>query len=350
MIEIKNLHVELGGFTLNDISLKINEGEYFIILGPTGAGKTVLLETIAGLNRCRSGEIWLGGKDVTRLEPEARRVSIVYQDHALFPHLSVKENIVFGLKLRKTKPHEMELRLDGTVQLLKLEQLLPRRPDTLSGGEKQKVALARAIVTMPEVLLLDEPLGALDPETRENVQQELIKLQSQLSITVLHVTHDFEEAIAMGSRVAVMGGGSLKQVGTPEEIFRHPDSEFVARFVMARNILPGIAERRDGAGVVFKAGPVEFVTAGLMEGNCQASIRPEDILITRDPVHGIAPNCFPAVISQIVNKGSVFYITADIPPELTCMVTRHSFKEMGLHTGMHVYLTISPASVHLFKG
>jgi ABC-type Fe3+/spermidine/putrescine transport system ATPase subunit len=350
MIEFKNLCVEVGGFTLNDISLKINEGEYFIILGPTGAGKTVLLESIAGLNQCKSGGIWLWGKNVTRLEPDARQVSIVYQDHALFPHLSVRDNIVFGLKMHKTKPHEIKVKLDSVVQLLKLEQLLQRRPDTLSGGEKQKVALARAIVTMPKVLLLDEPLGALDPETRENVQQELGKLQSELSITVLHVTHDFEEAIAMGSRVAVMGGGCLKQVGTPEEIFRHPDSEFVARFVMARNILPGIAVKRAGANMVFKVGATEFITTGVIEGNCQASIRPEDILITRDPLFDIAQNCFPATITQIVNKGSMFSVTASLPPDMACMVTRHSFEEMGLHTGMQVYLTISPSSVHLFKG
>jgi molybdate/tungstate transport system ATP-binding protein len=350
MIEVKNLCAEAGGFTLNDISLKINEGEYFIILGPTGAGKTVLLETIAGLIHAKSGEIRMRGKNVTGLEPEGRQVSIVYQDHALFPHLSVKDNIVFGLKMRKTRAMEIKNKLENVAQLLKIEALLGRRPNKLSGGEKQKVALARAIVTDPEVLLLDEPLGALDPETRESVQQELARLQKALSITVLHVTHDFEEAIALGSRVGVMGGGSLKQVGTPEEIFRHPNSEFVARFVMSRNIFTGMAEKRTGAGVVFKTGGVEFVTTALLEGTCQASIRPEDILITRDAVNGIGQNCYPAVIKQIVNKGSMYSVTADLPPELTCMVARHSFEEMGLRTGMRIYITISPSSIHLFKG
>jgi ABC-type Fe3+/spermidine/putrescine transport system ATPase subunit len=349
MIEIKHLCAEAGGFTLNDISLKINEGEYFIILGPTGAGKTVLLETVAGLIHAKSGEIWMRGKNVTALEPEARQVSIVYQDHALFPHLSVKDNIVFGLKVRKTGPVEIKTKLDKVARLLKIEALLGRRPDKLSGGEKQKAALARAIVTGPEVLLLDEPLGALDPETRESVQQELARLQKALSITVLHVTHDFEEAISLGGRVGVMGGGSLKQVGTPEEIFRHPNSEFVARFVMSRNILTGTAEKRTGAPVVFKTGGVEFVTKALLEGACQASIRPEDILITRDPVNGITQNCYPAVINQIVNKGAMYSVTADLPPELTCMVAHHAFEEMGLRPGLRVYLTISPSSVHLFQ-
>jgi ABC-type Fe3+/spermidine/putrescine transport system ATPase subunit len=350
MIEIKDLCVDIGDFTLNNISLRINDGEYFIILGPTGAGKTVLLESIAGLNPCKSGEIWLRGKDVTKLDPDTRKVGIVYQDHALFPHLSVKDNIVFGLKMRKARPREIESKLDSVVQLLELGRLLQRRPNTLSGGEKQKVALARAIVTNPEVLLLDEPLGALDPETRENVQQELIKLQSELSITVLHVTHDFEEAIAMGRRIAVIGSGLLKQVGTPEEIFRHPNSEFVARFVMARNILSGVAEKRTDGNIVFKVGTTEFITTSALEGNCQASIRPEDIFITRDPIHGIAQNCFPATITQIVNKGSILHVTASLPPDITCLITHHSFEEMGLHTGQQVFLTFSPSSVHLFRG
>ena len=348
MIDIKDLRVDLGDFILSDVTLSINEGEYFVILGPTGAGKTVLLESIAGLYPIKSGVISLRGKDVTTLEPEERQVCIVYQDHALFPHLSVRENILFGLKMRKEKQAKMNSRLDWVVMLLGIDQLLHRKPETLSGGERQKVALARAIITEPKLLLIDEPLSALDPETRENVQQELRKLHKELSITILHVTHDFEEAIALGDRIAVIGEGQLKQVGTPEEIFRHPNSEFVARFAMTRNIYRGEATRKENGDYTINIDGSEFVVALGTEGNCYASIRPEDILISKEPVHSSARNCFPGTITQIIDKGSTIYVTVKIPPDMSCLITRHSFEEMELAEGVRVFLTFKASSMHLF--
>jgi molybdopterin-binding protein len=348
MIEVKELSVDLGEFVLKDITLNIEEGEYFIILGPTGAGKTVLLESIAGLYPIRSGEIWLRGKEVTRVEPEKRRVSIVYQDHVLFPHLSVKDNITFGLRMNKATTDEQKGRLNWVAELLGISTLLHRRPDTLSGGEKQKVALARAIVTQPELLLVDEPLSALDPETRESVQQELRQLHRALGITILHVTHDFEEAIALGDRIAVIGEGRLMQVGTPEEVFRHPNSEFVARFAMTRNIFLGKAERKSSWDTVFKVDGTEFVIAADAEGTYHASIRPEDILISIEPIRSSARNCFPGTITHVLDRGSTLYITVSIPPELSCLVTRHSFEEMELHEGKKVYITFKASSVHIF--
>jgi ABC-type Fe3+/spermidine/putrescine transport system ATPase subunit len=350
MIELKNLCVNVGCFMLSDINLSINDGDYFIILGPTGAGKTVLLESIAGLYPVSKGEIRLGDKDISGVVPESRRISIVYQDHALFPHLSVWGNIAFGLRMRKEKTPRIASEIQRVAELFRIEHLLLRRPDTLSGGERQKVALARAIVTSPEVLLLDEPLGALDPESREKVQEELVKLHSELAVTMLHVTHDFEEAIAMGTKVAVIGGGLLKQVGTPQEIFRRPNSEFVARFVMAKNILTGIAEKKADGSTVFQIGIKEFITTSALEGKCQASIRPEDIFISGEPIHENVLNCFPAKITRIVNKGSIFNVTASLPPDLTCLLTRHSFEEMGLKNGQQVFMTFEPSSVHLFLG
>jgi len=349
MIGVKNLCVDLGEFVLKDVTLNIEEGEYFIILGPTGAGKTVLLESIAGLYPIRNGEIWLRGKDVTGVEPENRKISIVYQDHVLFPHLTVKKNILFGLKMRKTKAEEMANRLDWVSDLLGISHLLHRRPDTLSGGEKQKVALGRAIVTKPELLLIDEPLSALDPETRESVQQELRQLHRALGVTILHVTHDFEEAIALGDRIAVIGEGHLMQVGTPEEIFRHPNSEFVARFAMTRNIFHGKAVRKSNGDTVFKVASTEFITAADAEGTYHASIRPEDILISSEPIHSSARNCFPGTITHVIDKGSTLYVTVDIPPQLSCLVTRHSFEEMELHEGKKVYVTFKASSIHIFN-
>jgi molybdopterin-binding protein len=348
MIEVKNLCVDLGEFILEDISLDIEEGEYFIILGPTGAGKTVLLESIAGLYPIKSGEIWLRGKEVTSVEPEKRRISIVYQDHVLFPHLSVRDNLLFGLRMLGARSDEVANRLNWVAELLGISHLLHRRPDTLSGGEKQKTALGRAIITQPELLLVDEPLSALDPETRESVQQELRQLHRALGITILHVTHDFEEAIALGSRIAVIGEGHLMQVGTPEEVFRRPNSEFVARFAMTRNIFLGKAERKSSGDTVFKVNDTEFIIAYDADGTHHASIRPEDILISSEPIRSSARNCFPGTITSVVDKGSTLYVTVNIPPELSCLVTRHSFEEMGLHEGKRVYITFKASSIHLF--
>jgi len=284
------------------------------------------------------------------MRPEDRRASIVYQDYMLFPHYSVRENILFGLKMRREKPREMTLGLNRVVQLLGIEQLLLRGPDTLSGGEKQRVALARAIVTNPGVLLLDEPLSALDPQTREDVREEILKLHHRLGITVLHVTHDFEEAITMGDRIAVMGGGAVKQVGVPDEVFRHPNSEFVARFTMAGNILSGVAKKEEGGASAFVVDGARFAAeSNDLEGPCHACIRPEDILISRSMIARDGYNQFAAAITQIVNKGSVVNVVANVPPYLTCLLTRHSFEGMGLAVGEQAYLAFSPSSVHLFR-
>jgi molybdate/tungstate transport system ATP-binding protein len=350
MIRIENLYVELGKFALSDINLTVDESEYFIILGPTGAGKTVLLESIAGLNPVKRGTIWLKDRDITNYKPEKRGVSIVYQDHALFPHFSVKDNILFGLMLRKKTRKELLAAQDWLGDLLGISHLLNRKTATLSGGERQKVALARALSTKPDVLLLDEPLSALDPETREAVQEELRKLHATLNNTIIHVTHDFEEAMSLGSRIAVIGEGQLKQVGTPGEIFYRPVSPFVARFVMTRNIFVGHAEKKERGETVFRVGGTEFSTSQEFEGVCYAAIRPEDILIYREPVPPGTQNSLMGIIEQITDKGSTLYIKVSVPPEISCLVTRRHFNEMGLITGQRVYLTFLPSSVHLFKG
>jgi len=348
MISIRDLSVELGDFTLKNASLDVTDGEYMVILGPTGAGKTVLLESIAGLYPIKHGQIWLRGKEVTKLEPDKRKISIVYQDHALFPHLSVKENIIFGLKVKKTAHGAIEKALDQVVNLLGIRALLHRRPSTLSGGERQKVAMARALCVQPDVLLLDEPLSALDPQTREEMQYELRQLQRLLHITALHVTHDFEEAIALGDRIAVIGDGEVKQVGTPEEIFRQPNSEFVARFAMSRNIFPGVIENSDSGDFLFKTGNTAFIVTNKSNGATRATVRPEDVLISLEPVHSSARNTFAGKITRINDKGSTLYITVDLPPEISALITRNSFREMGLTAGMQVYVTFKASSMHVF--
>ena len=348
MIQIKNLHVDLKDFQLQDINLTVSDGEYFIVLGPTGAGKTVLLESIAGLYPIKSGEIWLKGKEVTQLAPEKRGISIVYQDHVLFPHLSVRDNIIFGLKLHKQPKQKTEVALDWVTELLGISHLLNRKPDTLSGGEQQKVALARALSIKPEVLLLDEPLSALDPETREGVQKELRQLHKQSKVTTIHVTHDFEEAIALGNHIAVLGEGCIKQVGTPEQIFRQPNSEFIARFAMARNIFPGEVIDKGNETTVFRTEGVELAVVTELRGKLHASVRPEDILISTEPLHSSARNSFGGTITHVMDRGSTLYLTVSLPPDFICLVTRRSFEEMGLAEGKKVYITFKATAMHIF--
>jgi molybdate transport system ATP-binding protein len=348
MISIKNLYVNLGEFVLEDINLTINEGEYFVILGPTGAGKTVLLESIAGLNPVKQGVILLKNRDITYEKPEQRGISIVYQDHALFPHLTVRDNILFGLKLRKKTKQEMKEAIDWLTELLGISNLLSRKPYTLSGGERQKAALARALSTRPEMLLLDEPLSALDPGTREAMQDELHRLHRILNSTVVHVTHDFEEAMALADRIAVIGNGRVKQAGTPEQIFRRPESEFVARFTMMRNIFSGEAERRQSGETIFRTEGAEFKVQDYREGSSYAGIRPDDIAISTAEMGLSNANTFSGRITRIVNKGLTLYVTVKAPPDFCCLVTRREYIEMDLKEGKQVRITFRADTVHLF--
>jgi molybdopterin-binding protein len=348
MIAIRKLKVKLGGFTLQDINLCVKEGEYFIILGPTGAGKTILLEAMAGLYPVLEGEVWIDGTEVTRLSPEKKGIGIVYQDQALFPHLSVEKNIAFGLRLRKYPKHETKAKIAAMAEIVGIAHLLRRSPDTLSGGEKQKVALARALVTEPKVLLLDEPLSAVDPETRERMQGELRDMHRQVKVTVIHVTHDFEEAIALGHRVAVLNDGCIAQIGTPEEFLRHPSSEFVARFALSRNIFTGRAEDGDDGSALIDIGGVRLRAVTESRGEIRLSLRPENILISRELFRSTARNCFQGVISEIAGRGSVVYITVSVPPDFICLITRQAFEELGLEKGVEVWITFKASAIHVF--
>ncbi len=349
MIALKDLAVELGGFTLHDINLEINEGEYFIIVGPTGAGKTVLLESIAGLYKVTRGGLWLRGDNITHLEPERRRISIMYQDYSLFPHLSVRDNIIFGLRLRKKSQREINEALEWIVSTLAISHLLSRKPETLSGGERQKVSLARALVIKPDVLLLDEPLAALDPETRERLRGELRQIHRTFGITTIHVTHDFEEAMSLGDRIAVLGEGGVKQVGTPQQVFQQPNSEFVARFVMARNIFAGEVKMVNGLRI-FECKGVDFiVNAAGISGSCYTMIRPENITVSPESGHAETPNCFYGRIVGIVDMGAVFSVTVEMPLEMSCLMMRHTFEQAGLMYQQQVYLSFHPSAVHVFK-
>ncbi len=219
------------------VDLEIAEGEFFTMLGPSGSGKTTLLRVIAGFERPDSGTVELGGADVTRQPPYARDVNTVFQDYALFPHLTVIENVEYGLKIRKIPKVERRRRAEQTLDMVRLSELGGRKPLQLSGGQRQRVALARAIVNEPEVLLLDEPLGALDLKLRQEMQTELKRIQQEVGITFIYVTHDQEEALTMSDRLAVLNRGQIEQIGTPVEVYERPATEFVAGFIGISNLI-----------------------------------------------------------------------------------------------------------------
>ncbi len=347
-VQVRDLWVNLKEFHLRKVNLNVAAGEYFVVLGPTGAGKTVLLETIAGLHQHHKGRIILDGEDITGVPPERRGIGFVYQDYMLFPHLSVAGNIAFGLKLRGIGRSVIEEHVTSVSQLLFIDHLLHRSPGTLSGGEQQRVALARALVVEPRLLLLDEPLSALDPGMREGLQRELARLHRQLGTTTVHVTHDFEEAVALGDRIGVVNEGRVVQVGSPEEIFRKPGSEFVARFVGVRNIFRGEIHPGDDGYQVLSLDGVEIAVVTGLSGWAHASIRPEEIVISREPLRSSARNSFQGRIMDVADRGTFVYVTVRVPPDFTCVITRRSLEEMELREGLEVYIAFKASVVHVF--
>ena len=243
-----------GEAVLDNISLEISKGEFITLLGSSGCGKTTTLRIIAGLEQPDAGSVWLDGREVTGLEPNQRDVNTVFQNYALFPHMNVAENIGYGLKLKKVPKSEIRKKVSQMLELVQLEGYEKRKPSELSGGQKQRVAIARALVNNPKVLLLDEPLGALDLQLRRAMQIELKHLQKKLGITFIYITHDQEEAINMSDRIAVMKDGRIEQIGTPDEIYNHPKTSYVATFVGNANILHGVAESIQGENAIVKIG------------------------------------------------------------------------------------------------
>src|SRR5213079_1611350 len=277
-----------GRPALEDMSLEVHDGEFFVLLGPSGCGKTTVLRCIAGLETPSAGEIRIGDRDVTQLSPGERDVAMVFQSHALYPHLSAWGNIAFGLEVRGVPSAEIARRVEQAAQRLGLTGALERRPGALSGGERQRVALARAIVREPHVFLYDEPLAHLDPTQRGELRAELLELHRALGVTVVYVTHDQVEAMTMGQRIAVLAAGRLRQLGSPAEVYGQPADVFVARFVgdPGMNVLKG--RGGGGGGGVFDGGAWSVpVPLEHYEGELHLGVRPEDVRLSA-PDQGMA--------------------------------------------------------------
>lgn len=354
MIRLDRLRVRAGKFELRNISLEVPAGGYALIIGPTGCGKTTLLDAIAGHVPVLEGRVWAHGEDVTDLPPEARKLGIVYQQYRLFPHLSVGENIAYGLRRSADGAAESAAqRVDALAALLGIGALLDRGVHGLSGGEQQRVAIARALAPRPKVLLLDEPFAAVDPSTRSMLRRELRALHEAEGITTLQVTHDFDDALRLGDLVAVMANGQIMQQGCPEDVFRFPNSAFVARFVGTGNVVAGQVERTgdvdaDGRFAArFVSGNLELQVIADREGKAHAVIRPEDLLLSAAPLPASIRNRLEAVVERVEHLGPVAQVQLAAGHDLIATVTTATAAELGLRPGVRLWLGLKATAVHL---
>lgn len=361
MIEIEAMELNLGEFVLKDFYLKIQKGEYYVLLGPSGVGKTVLLETIAGFHRLKRGKIILNGVDVTKIPPEGRNIAYVPQTLGLFPHLNVEENILFGAKAKKMDLKSTLLEVHKLAQTFGISELLKRYPDELSGGEKQRIALARALVVKPELLLMDESLSSLDPLQRNQLQHFIKSLHKEMRFTALHVTHDFEEAFLLGDVVSVLLEGRLQQTGKRNEIYFHPKTKAVAEFLGVRNIFRGEVKNCEGpAIIIYSAGIGEikvektFRNEHLKTGEYVFwGIRPEEVRILRDAgQEERKDNPLSGKIIQVFEKGSshtLLFKLESSESHFEIEIPHAAYRKIGIREGMEVVVTLGSERIWVAK-
>ena len=339
LIDLKNICKEYDGVkVLKDINLYIRKKEFVTLLGPSGCGKTTTLRIIGGFETPTSGELLFEGKEISHIPPYKRRVNTVFQKYALFPHLNVFDNIAFGLKLKKLSKAEIARRVDAMLDLVNLQGYGKRHVDALSGGQQQRVAIARSLVNEPEVLLLDEPLGALDLKLRKEMQLELKSMQQRLGITFLYVTHDQEEALTMSDTIVVMRDGNILQIGDPKRIYDEPANAFVADFIGESNILRGTMlhdELVEFAGAKFPCVDFGFVENAPVD----VVIRPEDIMLVGEDVGQLV-----GTISSVLFKGVHYEMMIDAG-EYTFKVHSTTMQPQGSRVG----LNIVPFNIHIMK-
>lgn len=345
-VSLHGVHKDFGKVTaLSDVTFDIADNEFFTLLGPSGCGKTTLLRMIAGFEDATSGNIRLYGDEIEHLPPNKRPVNTVFQNYALFPHMNVVENIGFSLKMLGWTIANIQVRVDEMVEMVQLGAFVHRKPSQLSGGQQQRVALARAMAPRPKVLLLDEPLSALDLKLRQEMRMELKKLQREMGITFIFVTHDQEEALSMSDRIAVISAGKLQQIGTPLEIYEHPTNRFIADFIGETNLLTATVDAIDGLNVTCHLAGGECLHA---LANCQVlagttgviSLRPERLIISKTAPTG---EILKGVLGERVYLGTDTQFIVQLYGDLNLKVRMQNsfFQGAEFKTGDSVFVTIA---------
>ena len=347
MLRVDGLSKRLGDFAVTDVTFDVGRGDYFVLLGASGAGKTILLEAITGITPSDTGKIYLSGRNITREPIQSRDIGLVFQDQALFPHMTVEQNIAYGMRSKGIGRGMAGERVREIANDLEIKPLLGRRPDTLSGGEAQRVALARALVTEPECLLLDEPLSSLDVGARSGMRALLRRL-NRTGLTMVHVTHDYEEAISLATRIGVMERGTVVQTGPPNEIFRHPTSEFVANFIGIRNFFPGVLVT-EGESIFRFSGLSLCLLTDAEDGEGHIIIGCEDVIISNEAPRTSARNMFKGIIKDIFPVRLGVEVIVDIGVEIAALVTRESIEGLGLEPGKRVWASVKASAVRFVE-
>ena len=349
-IKIDHAHKRYGSnVIIEDLSVKIREGEFFTLLGPSGCGKTTLLRMIAGFNSIEGGDFYFNDTRINDIDPSKRRIGMVFQNYAIFPHLSVKENVMFGLKnqQRRMAKAEMEAQTQKFMELMHIDEYAERKPERLSGGQQQRVALARALVIQPDVLLMDEPLSNLDAKLRVEMRETIRSIQHNVGITTVYVTHDQEEAMAVSDRIAVMNLGEIQQIGTPQAIYQRPANLFVASFIGRTNLIKGEIRMENGAAQLHTSGVTVPVATLLDEEKKNqkvvVSVRPEEFVIAKDG-SGIAAT---VVSSTFLGLNMHYFLRLDDGTDV--QVIQEAELDSRLADGEKIFLQMKHAKINIFS-
>ena len=357
-VELRSVSKRFGDLTaVDELSLEISEGEFFTLLGPSGCGKTTTLRMVAGFEEATEGQVLIDGADVAGLPPYKRPTNTVFQSYALFPHLSVSDNVAFGLKRKGVDKAEISRRVKEELERVGLSAEANRRPAQLSGGQQQRVALARALVNLPKVLLLDEPLGALDLKLRKGLQVQLKQIQRDVGITFVYVTHDQEEALTMSDRIAVMSHGRIEQIAEPVEIYERPSTTFVAGFIGVSNLMPGVVKSGGAKGEVLLDSGVTVTASvnGFEQGDrCHAVVRPEKLLIaTQDEKDGGKIPSVEGIVESSLYLGTSTQMQVRLPDDVVMTVLSPNSDEAERQSlpggGARVRLSWAPEHMHLVR-
>jgi spermidine/putrescine transport system ATP-binding protein len=346
IIELSNVTKSYAGAStpaLHPMTLSVQPGEFFSILGPSGSGKTTTLRLIAGFETPDSGSVVLGGVEVTHLPPENRDVNTVFQNYALFPHLTIEQNVAYPLQMKKVKEADIRSRVNQALELVEMSGFENRLPHQLSGGQRQRIALARALVGNPKVLLLDEPLGALDLRLRQQMQHVLTTIQERLGITFVYVTHDQSEALSMSDRVAIMNNGRIEQIGTPEDLYYAPKNTFVAGFVGKSNLLDAQIIASDNLSLAKFAGHTVELPQSAQPGKVKLALRCESVTISRTPVRD-GRVCIPARVSNVLFLGNCLEVCLQAD-DIELLASIPAQRQRTLTTDDAVFCSFDPADL-----